>query len=236
MAFGDASYLGTSAAGARATVARARATLATEDISAMPRLPYSGEEVQRVARYARRSHVLLRDAASERALRTADLSNVRVLHVAAHAIVDDRSLQHNLIALTPGGGDDGRVGPEELSALRLKQTLVVLSGCRTVGGAVLGGEGLRGLVAPLLEAGAAAVVATQWPIGDASILPMVDRLYAQLAQGKSVAQALRDAKRDALHDGVPASVWAAFVVVGDGALRVPLSPIRASQLPWTATR
>lgn len=227
MAFGDADYA------AKVAGNRARNIPWSDEVALMPRLRYSGDEVRRIARYARQSRVFVREQASERALRSADFRSVGVLHLATHAIVDDRSLQHNLLVLAPGSGEDGRVGPDELGSLRLQRTLVVLSGCRTVGGTVLGGEGLRGLIAPLLEAGAAAVVATHWPIGDASIVPMVDRLYRHLARGATVATALRDAKRDALRDGVPATVWAAFVVVGDGTLRVPLRPISDPPLPWT---
>ena len=82
--------------------------------------------------------------------------------------MDDRSLPRNMLVLSPSAGNDGFVGPDELSALSLRDALVVLSGCSTVGGIVLGGEGLRGLTAPLLEAGARAVVATHWAIGDQS--------------------------------------------------------------------
>ncbi len=230
LAFGDAVY-GNALTGTRSTVSSTM-----DDVRSMPRLPFSGDEARRVARYSTSSTVLVRGLATARALRTASLANVRVLHLATHAIVDDRSLQRNAVALTPGVGDDGRVGPDALGALRLRRALVVLSGCRTVGGVVLGGEGLRGLTAPLLEAGASAVVATQWPIGDASILPMVDRFYSHLARGAGVSTALRRAKLDALRAGVPPSVWAAFVVVGDGDLRVPLTPIRSGPLPWSTTK
>jgi len=230
LAFGDALY-GNIPSGTRSS-----APTAADEVRGMPRLPYSGDEARRVARYSTSSTVLVRGLATERALRTATLANVRVLHLATHAIVDDRSLQRNAVALTPGMDDDGRVGPDELGALRLRRALVVLSGCRTVGGVILGGEGLRGLTAPLLEAGAAAVVATHWPIGDASILPMVDRFYSHLATGVGVSTALRRAKLDALRDDVPPSVWAAFVVVGDGDLRVPLTPIRSGPLPWSKAK
>ena len=229
LAFGDVSYSPTAA------TARVRA-VNTTDIAQLPRLPFSGDEVRRIARYATRARVLVRAQASEAALRSADLRQVGVLHLATHAIVDDRSLQGNVLALAPGSREDGRVGPDELSGLQLNRALVVLSGCRTVGGVVLGGEGLRGLVAPLLEAGAAAIVATQWPVGDESILPMVDRFYAKLSRGVSVSVALRQAKLDAIRDGVPPSVWSAFVVVGDGDLRVTLRPVSSGPLPWTTKR
>ena len=175
---------------------------------------------------------LQRDASGV-TLRRLDLRDVRVLHVAAHALMDDRSLQRNVLALSPSATEDGLLGPDDLSALKLNQALVVLSGCRTVGGVVLSAEGLRGLTAPLLEAGARAVMATQWAIGDASVLPMVDRIYAHLAEGVDVATALQRAKRDAIRDHVKPAVWAAFTLVGDGSMRAPLSPAHTPPLPWS---
>lgn len=226
IAFGDATYSGT------ASLMRTASTSAADDMSGLSRLPYSGNEARRVARYSPASTVLLQQSASEQTLRTMSLANVRILHLATHAVVDDRSLQRSMIALSPGNGYDGRVGATDLGALRLTDALVVLSGCRTVGGVILGGEGLRGLVAPLLEAGASTVLATHWPVGDESIQPMIDRFYRHAALGIGTATALRRAKLDALRDKVTPSVWASFVLIGNGSLRVPLVPISAPPLPW----
>ncbi len=230
IAFGDATYTGT------ASAMRVAPASFADDVAGLSRLPFSGNEARRVASYSPSSTVLVRQSASEQALRTMSLSNVRILHLATHAVVDDRSLQRSMIALSPGNGYDGRVGATELGALRLTDALVVLSGCRTVGGVILGGEGLRGLVAPLLEAGAASVLATHWPVGDESIQPMVDRFYHHAARGMGTATALRRAKLDALRDGVKPAVWASFVLIGNGSLRVPLVPISAPPLPWGRAR
>jgi CHAT domain-containing protein/tetratricopeptide (TPR) repeat protein len=200
----------------------------------LPALPASGAEVTRVARYARRADVRRGAAASEGALRDADLRGVSILHLATHALVDDRDLQRNIIALSADARHDGLVGAEELGRLTLRNALVVLSGCRTAGGVVLGGEGLRGLSIALLEAGARTVLATQWPIGDAGVVPMVDRIYDALARGRPVAAALREAKLDALRHAVSPAIWAAFTVIGDARLAVRLTPIAAPLLPWGA--
>jgi hypothetical protein len=100
----------------------------------------------------------------------------------------------------------------------------VLSACNSGGGVVLGGEGLQGLTEPFLEAGAAAVMATLWQIGDRSAAPFVERFYRQLATGISVGDALHRAKRGALDDGVSPSVWAAFTITGDERVRTALRP------------
>ena len=230
IAFGDAAYTGA------ASSMRTASSAAADDVTQLSRLPFSGNEARRVAKYSPSSTVLVQQRASEQALRTMSLSNVRILHLATHAVVDDRSLQRSMIALSPGNGYDGRIGATDLGALRLTEALVVLSGCRTVGGVILGGEGLRGLVAPLLEAGAATVLATHWPVGDEAIQPMIDRFYRHAAQGVGTATALRRAKLDALRDNVKPAVWAAFVLIGNGSLRVPLVPISAPPLPWGRAR
>ena len=87
---------------------------------------------------------------------------------------------------------------------------------------MVAGEGMQGLTSPLLEAGARAVVATQWRIDDKATVRLVDDLYAALGRGLPVATALRQAKLAAISRGVPASEWAAFTVVGDPFVRVPL--------------
>jgi hypothetical protein len=138
--------------------------------------------------------------------------------------VDDRALGRTALALAPGDPGSGLVTPGELARLRLRADLVVLSACRTAGGVVVDGEGLQGLTAPLLEAGARSVVATSWRVGDRSTLRLVNGLCAALAKGRPVIEALREAKLVAMRDGAPPAVWAAFELVGDPATVVPLTP------------
>ncbi|HKU61806.1 MAG TPA: CHAT domain-containing protein [Gemmatimonadales bacterium] len=190
----------------------------------LTRLTGSGDEAREVARYAPAgADVRLREEASESWLKRADLGRYRVIHLATHALVDETSLANTVLALSPGGDDDGFVSPGDLAALHLDADLVVLSACRTAGGVTVAGEGVQGLTTPLLAAGARAVVATQWRIGDRSTVRLVDDLYAALARGQPVADALREAKLAALRRGAPAGEWAGFTVVGDPLVRVPLA-------------
>jgi hypothetical protein len=48
-----------------------------------------------------------------------------------------------------------------------------------------------------------------------------------MAEGKPVPDALREAKLAAIRRGAPARDWAAFTVVGDPSVRVPLERPRA---------
>jgi hypothetical protein len=126
------------------------------------------------------------------------------------------------LKLAPDRSDTGLIGPGDLAALRLDADLVVLSGCRTAGGVLVEGEGIQGLTAPLIQAGARSVVASQWRIGDRSTIAFVRAFYAALAKGLTVGDALRAAKLDALRRGASPKEWAAFTIVGDPLARVAL--------------
>ena len=199
---------------------------AFDSAGALPRLAASGDEARAVARYAAASDVRLRDEASAAFLESAPLRDYRVIHLATHAIVDDRAIGRSAIALAPGDGASGIVLPGDLAALDLDADLVVLSACRTAGGVVLDGEGVQGLTAPLLQAGARAVVATGWRIDDEHTVDSVLDFYDGLARGLTVGDALHDAKLTALHRGAPPAEWAAFTVVGDPTVTVPLTAPR----------
>ena len=195
------------------------------------RLPASGREARMVARYARSADVRLRADASEAWLKRTPLTPYRVLHFATHAFVDEWSVARTALVLAPGGGEDGIVGPADLEALRLDADLVVLSACRTAGGVVLAGEGVRGLTAPLLRAGARSIVATAWKVGDQSTVAFVDAFYRAVASGLAVSDALRAAKLEAIRRGRPPREWAAFTLIGDPAVRPPLRPPPAGAVP-----
>jgi len=188
---------------------------AFDSAGGLPRLEASAREAALVAPYADDAEVRTGERASAAFLKHAPLDRFRVLHFATHAIVDDRVVTRTSLALAPGEGESGFLGPSDLAALPLDADLVVLSACRSAGGVVVDGEGVQGLTAPLLQAGARAVVATQWRIGDRSTVAFVDDFYRAMAEGRPVGDALRAAKLAALHRGAPAREWAAFTVIGD---------------------
>jgi hypothetical protein len=182
-------------------------------------LPASRNEARLAAATLPTGRVYLGADASEHTLGAMDLGAVRLLHIAAHAQVEDWGILNSALYLAPGGGEDGRMGAEEVAQLHLDTELVVLSGCRTLGGVVTVGEGLQGLVAPFLEAGARAVVATYWDMDDRALADVMRSLYGALRAGASTAAALRTAKLAALRGGAPATVWAGLAVYGDGGVR-----------------
>jgi CHAT domain-containing protein len=189
----------------------------------LPRLEGSGEEARTVARYAAGGSVVrTRAEASEAWLKRAPLDRFDVIHLATHALVDERSLSRTALALAPGEAEDGFLSPADIAGLELDADLVVLSACRTAGGVTVAGEGVQGLTTPLVAAGARSVVATQWRVGDRSTVRLVADMYDGLARGLPVADALRQAKLTALERGAPPAEWAGFTVVGDPTTTVSL--------------
>jgi CHAT domain-containing protein/tetratricopeptide (TPR) repeat protein len=192
----------------------------------LPPLPSAAAEAREVGRVTPRSLVRLGRDASEAALKRASLSDVSILHFASHAVVDPAGLRGTALLLAPGGGDDGIVRPEEISGLSLDADLVVLSACATaLSGGHAGDEGLRGLVAPLIEAGARSVAATLWAVDDEAQRLLMRRFYQRLARGESTAGALRGAKLDSMRDGASPRDWASLVLWGDP-LTHPLADVR----------
>ena len=196
---------------------------AFDETGGLPRLKASAEEAQLVGRFGATSVVRLRDSASAFFLKHAALDSFRVIHLATHAVVDDHAATRTALALAPGPGESGFVTPTDLAALRLRADLVMLSACRTAGGRIIAGEGVRGLTAPLLVAGARSVVASYWEIGDRQTVRLVHDFYRAMAEGHPAADALRLAEVEALNRGASPREWAAFTISGDPTVRVPVT-------------
>lgn len=190
-------------------------------------LPHTRRERQAAERTVDGVDALEGSTATERALKTRDLAGYSVIHVAAHAIADEAAPERSAVVLAAGDdAEDGLLQPREIADLRLDGKVVILSACQTAGGMVLGGEGIMSLARAFFEGGARAVVGTRWPVEDDSTARFFEWVYEGLGRGQTVSTALAHAKRRAIDDGLPSSVWAGVVLLGDGAI-APLAPRRS---------
>lgn len=205
---------------------------AYDETGGLPRLPLSAAEARMAAGFGRQSVLRLGAEANESFMKQTDLSSFRIIHFATHATVDERSVARTSLALSAGGGEDGFLSPGEITALRLSADLVVLSGCRTAGGVLVGGEGIQGLASALLEAGVRTVVATRWSVGDRETARLIEDFYRELAGGAPVDEALRRAKVAARDRGASPGHWAAFSVIGDPDTRIPMKGTREFSTWW----
>jgi CHAT domain-containing protein/tetratricopeptide (TPR) repeat protein len=188
----------------------------------LPRLPWTADEARVVGAFASRAVVRLRGDASAAYLERTPLDDFSIIHFATHAVIDEDFPLGSALVLAPGGGASSFVGPGELGALHLTADIVVLSACRTARGPIVEGEGVRGLIAPILAAGARSVLATRWRLDDRAAVPLVYAVYQGLAAGLPVSEAVRRAELAAFHRGAPEREWAVFILVGDPLVRVPL--------------
>ena len=210
----------------------------------LPPLPGAVREVHDAARrLGEPSAVDIAAAASEATLRQRVSEGTRVLHIAAHTVVDESLAGGVALFLAPGAAgsgagaeDDGLVTAEELARMPLAADLAVLSGCRTAlpdialggGDGAGGGRALASLSGALLGAGARGVVASLWEVGDDATAALMQQFYFELARGERPASALRRAKLRLAQDArwAEAPGWAGFVLLGDP------GPVTASRLPW----
>jgi tetratricopeptide (TPR) repeat protein len=184
-------------------------------------LPGADLEVERLARRFDGVALAAMDSAASFASLAAEAG---VLHLAAHARIDDQHPWRSGLRLAPAAGEEGVIRAAEVASMRLPACLAFLSGCDTAGGRVLSGEGVLGLTGAFLAAGVPAVVATLRPVDDRATVRLVEAFYDALARGETAAGALRRAQNDVRKDPATshASYWSSFVVVGDGSQRVAL--------------
>jgi CHAT domain-containing protein len=151
------------------------------------------------------------------ALSTADLG---VLHFATHALARRDAPEQSALYLseyTIEGRllDDNRITVGEIARSGLRADVVVLSGCSTGDGSELRGEGVLGLTYGFLANGSQAVVASLWPIEDASTARFMSAFYGAYRANAQPAEALRAAQLRT-RGAVATAVWSSFVVRANG--------------------
>ncbi|HWE22926.1 MAG TPA: CHAT domain-containing protein, partial [Myxococcales bacterium] len=182
-------------------------------------LPASRREVAAIARLDG-AQVLTGANATEAALRRGAPTR-RVIHLATSGVLNRRNPLFSYVQLAAEGDDDGRLEVHEVFGLDLAADLVVLSACETgVGSGTLAdvpaGDDWVGLTRAFLQAGAAEVVATLWPVDDWATAGLMEQFYRDYAASTDPARALALAQRAMLGAAATAHpfYWAGFVVVG----------------------
>jgi CHAT domain len=144
----------------------------------------------------------------------------QVIHLATHALTPDTGEE---AFLAFGLGPNGRLEMLSASAVRTLQvpgSVVVMTGCSTAPSNLDAGLGLSTLVHAWAVAGARAVVATEWEVGDNAGSALLSSFYTHLGEiPNNVPEALRLAQVEMIHSGAagspaqaaPAS-WAAYQV------------------------
>lgn len=181
-------------------------------------LPHARRETRALDARVAGVRALLGADASESALKRMASGPIALLHVGAHAVVDDARPERSAILLAPGDpAEDGLLQAREIVDLHPGPRVVVLSACRSATGEVLDGEGPMSLARPFFVAGARAVLGSLWPLRDDEAAAFFAGFYRHLARGVALDEALAATRRDRLAAGDPPAAWAGVVLLGDGA-------------------
>lgn len=158
-------------------------------------LPFARREAEALGSMYPEARVFVgNEATEERFFQEAPRASI--LHVAAHAFVDDRHPRFSgiVLAAARGSREDGVVQAFEILDHRFDLELATLSACETGKGRVLQGEGLLGLARAFHLAGARNLIVSLWKVDDAATEPFMREFYQRLRRGEAPASAIRGAK------------------------------------------
>lgn len=150
-----------------------------------------------------------------------DLTQYRIIHIAAHGVLDTQAPQLSAIILSlrdaHGAVRPGEVFAGDFLSRTVNADLVVLSACDTALGRELAGEGLLGLRYALHAAGARSVIASLWEVPDRVAAELMAAFYTRyLVARDSPAQALTAAMREMKHRFTDPALWGAFEASATG--------------------
>jgi hypothetical protein len=135
---------------------------------------------------------------------------------AAVALARERVVKFSapgVLALAPGGGEDGWLTAAEIAELDLQADLVVLSACDTGRGRITG-DGVVGLTRAFLSAGADTVIVSLWQVPDDATAALMVAFYEALAETGDKAAALQQAMVATRAQFPDPRNWSAFALVG----------------------
>jgi len=184
-------------------------------------LPYTKKEIKTIASLfpQEKRDIYLGEKASEGAVKNLPLDKYKIIHFACHGYLDEGFPFRSALILTPEPerGEDGFLQAHEISELKIRARLVVLSACQSARGPLEKAEGILSLNRVFFTSGARAVISSLWKVNDRASSDLMGYFYRQLKQGASIAGALRAAKRKMLTSRFKHPFyWAGNVLSGDG--------------------
>ena len=170
---------------------------------------------------------------TETAVKTMPLDLYRIVHFATHGLLAGETARLASMRAEPAlvfsppdvatEKDDGLLTASEVAGLKLDADWVIMSACNTASGAGPGAEALSGLAKAFFYAGARALLVSHWPVNSYAATMLTSRTFAEMRKDKTIgrSEAFRRAMLALMSDkdrpwAAHPSVWAPFVVVGEG--------------------
>ena len=174
-------------------------------------LPCARKEVEMIGSILNVQPLTGKEAAKEAVLQK--IHSVSLIHIAAHG-----EEERGNIALAPSNRerDDFLLTMADISAVRLRAKLVVLSCCHSGKGNIKA-EGVVGIARAFLGSGARSVLASLWEVDDDVTMAFMEQFYQHLVNGKSASESLHESMKWMRENPDYSEVrkWAPFVLIGD---------------------
>ena len=179
------------------------------------RLPFASEEAEMVGDLLDITPLLGKKATKKTILQS--IHSVSLIHFAAHG-----DAERGEIVLAPPPLIDRKPQEEDylltmadISQIRLRAKLVVLSCCHSAQGQIKT-EGVVGIARAFLGSGARSVLVALWAIQDEATKQFMGRFYEHLVRGESASESLHQAMKWMRENGFSdMEQWAPFMLVGD---------------------
>lgn len=151
---------------------------------------------------------------------TSSVSDYSILHMATHAVFDDKNPEYSYLAFTPDAKTENLLFVKDLYNLSLNAGLVTLSACESGIGELRRGEGFLSLARGFFYSGASSISSTLWKVNDNSSSMLMGDFYKYLAYGDSKDQALREAKLSFLEKNRDNGLshpyyWSGYIIQGN---------------------
>ena len=181
-------------------------------------LPCARREAEMIGRLLGVQPLLGKQATKQAVLQS--IHSVSLIHFAAHG-----NAERGEIALAPQNPNNALPREEDylltmadISQVRLRAKLVVLSCCHTACGQIRT-EGVVGIARAFLGSGARSVLVALWALGDSATEQLMSHFYEHLVRGDSASESLHQTMKWMRSNGYPeVRDWAPFMLIGDNVM------------------
>jgi tetratricopeptide (TPR) repeat protein len=147
------------------------------------------------------------EATAEKVLH--ELDGAWLAHVAAHGVFRADSPLFSSLRM-----HDGPLTVYDFEQLRQAPYRLILSSCESGALAPAGADELLGLVSTLLPLGTAGIVAATLPLNDRAVVPVMVSLHRHLRTGQTLAESMRNVRRELAGDPVQQATAASLITLG----------------------
>ncbi|XP_078370445.1 uncharacterized protein LOC144654214 isoform X2 [Oculina patagonica] len=175
------------------------------------RLPFANQEVEMIGQMLHVQTLTGKQATKEAVLQS--IHSVGLVHIAAHGDADRGDIA---LAPTNHEKDDFLLTMSDISKVRLRAKLVVLSCCHSGCGQIKA-EGVVGIARAFLGSGARSVLVSLWAVDDKATMQFMKQFYEHLVRGKSAGESLHETMKWMRGNSQYREVrkWAPFMLIGD---------------------